>query len=186
MDNEKEMIRDIFIIERNRQLSNNFIRNGRVNISKDITPTSVLPMYEEQDTGNSLFKHEAVSANYETTPLQRLFFSAENIDILQKLIAYHVWIQSEKRYKIQRQDDLQLKIVMKSVYLMYGENLPFKLNEQVKKLNSYVLDYCIPNILSNIEQYIGYKKEVSTLAVPLELPKYTSSYGTRTNPAFIF
>ena len=37
----------------------------------------------------------------------------------------------------------------------------------------------IPNILSNVELYIGYKKHVSKLPQPLEHPKYLSSAGMK-------
>ena len=42
------------------------------------------------------------------------------------------------------------------------------------------------NILANIEQHKYYKKTVSKIAKPMDLPKYISSAGTRTNPNFIF
>jgi len=74
---------------------------------------------------------------------------------------------------------------MKSIYLQFGKNLKTDITDQVKVLNSYVLDYSIPNIIANIEQYIGYKKHVSTMPTPLEHPVYTSKAGTRTNPDFI-
>ena len=44
----------------------------------------------------------------------------------------------------------------------------------------------VPNILLNIEQNSAYKKSVSNLPKPLELPKYISSAGTRTNPNIIY
>ena len=75
---------------------------------------------------------------------------------------------------------------MKSIYLQYGSNTEKNLLAQIKRLNAFVLDYSVKNILSNIEQYKYYKKTVSKIAKPMELPKYISSAGTRTNPNFIF
>ena len=75
---------------------------------------------------------------------------------------------------------------MKSIYLQYGKNLKTNIQGQVKNLNILVLDYCVPNIISNIELYLGYKKSVSMLPKPLELPKYISDAGTRTNSNFIY
>jgi hypothetical protein len=57
---------------------------------------------------------------------------------------------------------------------------------QVKELNAYVLDYCVPNIITNAKQYVKYANDVSTLPIPIENPKYTSSAGTRTHPDYIF
>jgi hypothetical protein len=160
------------------------VRNGIVDITG--TPHPSLPLYEEKDVNNKYFKKEAVSANLETTRLQTAFFSEKNIEVLQKLIAYHVWIQSNKRHRIARQDDNQLKIVMKSIYFTYSKNLDNNIMQQVKELNSYVLDYCVPEVLSNVEQYLSYKKRVSNLPVPLELPKYTAKAGTRTHNELVF
>jgi hypothetical protein len=163
--------------------------NGRVDIvSNRVTKTVIKysSLYEETDSGNKLFKTEAVKNVLASNQLQELFFSEQNIDIIQKLLAYHVKLQSNGKHHIGRQSDNELKIIMKSIYLQYGKNLDSSIQTQVKELNAYVLDYCIPLILSNIEQYIIFKKDVSTLPVPLDNPKYTSASGTRTAPDYIF
>lgn len=163
--------------------------NGRINILENTVNKNTIRysnLYEEIDNGNKLFKTEAVKNILSTNKLQELFFSEQNIDIIQKLLTYHVKLQSNGRHQIGRQSDNELKIVMKSIYLQYGKNADNNINTQVKELNAYVLDYCIPLILSNIEQYIIFKKDVSTLPVPLDNPKYTSASGTRTAPDYIF
>jgi hypothetical protein len=163
-----------------------YLYNGRVNIMGTGKFVEKSYLYEEIDNGNKLFKKEAVKHILASNRLQELFFSEKNIDIIQNLLAYHVKLQSNNRHNISRQSDNELKIIMKSVYLQYGKNNNNNINEQVKELNAYVLDFCIPLILSNIEQYLVFKKDVSTLPVPLDNPKYTSSTGTRTNPDYIF
>lgn len=163
--------------------------NGRINILENTVNKNTIRysnLYEEIDNGNKLFKTEAVKNILSTNKLQELFFSEQNIDIIQKLLTYHVNLQSNGRHQIGRQSDNELKIVMKSIYLQYGKNADNNINTQVKELNAYVLDYCIPLILSNIEQYIIFKRDVSTLPVPLDNPKYTSASGTRTAPDYIF
>ena len=162
------------------------IRNGRVNIMGKFIANSNAPLFEENSKGNSIYKKKAVSAIYESNPLQLAFFSNKNIENLQILIRKNVYIESGNKHVIAKQDYNSLKIVMKSIYLQYGKNLKNNIKDQVKKLNILVLDYCVPNIISNIEQYLGYKKSVSTLPVPLELPKYISDAGTRTNSNFIY
>jgi hypothetical protein len=163
----------------------NLIRNGRVNIMGEPISTKLIPLFEETNSGNNTFYREALTSIAHINPLQESFFSEKNIEIIQTLLAYHVNLQSDGKYQISRQDDNQIKIIMKSVFLMYGKNQPSDIQGQVKILNSYVLDYCVPNILANIEQYLGYKKQISTLPTPLELPRYTSKAGTRTNPDFV-
>ena len=44
---------------------------------------------------------------------------------------------------------------------------------QVNELNALVVKSCLPNVLSGLDSYLKYKRDVSNLAVPLELPKST-------------
>ena len=69
---------------------------------------------------------------------------------------------------------------MRSIYLQYSKNLPYNIKEQIKELNTMILDYCIPNILTEVEQYLSYKVNVSTLPKPMARPESLSSAGTKT------
>jgi hypothetical protein len=51
---------------------------------------------------------------------------------------------------------------------------------QVRALNVKVLDYAVPEVLSNARQYEKYKKDVSTLPVPLPHAPLATMKGTRT------
>ena len=159
--------------------------NGRVDISQPLKG-SMKPyaMFHDQTKpqNNTTARQESVGYFLQSNRLQELFFSSQNIEILQKLIQYHVAEQSQGRFHIGRQDDFQLRTVMKSIYLSDGKNLPYNYEGQVKDLNKRVVEYCIPNILSNIQQHQMYTRDISTLPTPMELPKYTSFAGTRTNP----
>lgn len=152
--------------------------NGRV-FWNEINVNKEKLFYE--DNNNESFDKVAVSAIYEPNKVQSFFFSNYNIEKLQKLIRYNVYIQSKKKHIIGKQDTTSLKIIMKSIYLQYGKNQNQDINNQINELNTLVLDYSIPNILSNIEMYLTYKKDVSKLPEPIELPVYISIAGTRTN-----
>jgi hypothetical protein len=179
-----------------RQSTLNQIRNGRVDIEgKPLVQTGTAdmfgyyrqhPLFEQSTYAQNKYRYEAVGSIYERNPVQDMFFSDSNIQLLQKLLAYHVATQTNNQIKIGTQDDTELKIVMKSVYLQYGKNRKGEVKDQVKELNAHVLDYSIPNIITNARQYVKYANDVSTLPVPLENPKYTSSAGTRTHPDYIF
>lgn len=171
----------------NKQQENfNKIVNGRVNIMGNFIGHSTTPLFEEKAPGNSIYKKKAVSAVYESNPLQMAYFSENNIENLQILIRKNVYIKSNKKHFIKNQDHNSLKIIMKSVYLQYGKNLNTGIQKQVKDLNILVLDYCVGNIINNIEMYLGYRKSVSMLPKPLDLPTYVSDAGTRTNSNFIY
>ena len=189
----QRIINDIYNDQRKRQETFNSIRNGRVDIEgKPLVKSDAFkyniqhPLYEEKTHISNRFRSEAVGSIYERNPVQDMFFSDKNIDLIQKLLAYHVYIQSGKNLKIGKQDELQLKIIMKSIYLQYSKNSCANVVQQVKELNAHLLDYAVANIITNAKQYTKYKNDVSTLPIPIENPKYTSSYGTRTHPDYIF
>uniref|UniRef100_A0A6C0JHY8 Minor capsid protein P8 central region domain-containing protein n=1 Tax=viral metagenome TaxID=1070528 RepID=A0A6C0JHY8_9ZZZZ len=170
--------------EYNRQKLDYTVKNGRIDISGPHNNKENLPLFREKPRVLDSINNQNLSHTYDETKEQRFFFSKENIDNLQKLLKYHVWLQSEKTHVISEQNVNELLIIMKSIYLQYGSNSNINVIEQVKKLNAFVLDYCVPNILINIEMSRLYKKNVSKIPKPMELPKYISRAGTRTNPNY--
>ena len=52
--------------------------------------------------------------------------------------------------------------------------------EQIKQLNTMVLDWVIPKIMTQIEQYLTYKQQVSGVYQPMEREINTSVSGTKT------
>ena len=209
----KRIIDRIYQDQLKRQSTLNQIRNGRVDIEgKPLLQTGTAdmfgyyrqhPLFEQSTYAQNKYRHEAVGSIYERNPVQDMFFSDANIILLQKLLAYHVskqnvdviqkGIQTEvyrisgpKKWMIDPQDVDEIKMIMRAMYLQYGKNRRGEVKDQVKELNAHVLDYSIPNIITNAKQYVKYANDVSTLPVPLENPKYTSSAGTRTHPDYIF
>lgn len=151
--------------------------NGRVNISK---PSSLqIPAYQTKKIDNSTFYAEAVQGHFTPNELSNLFFSCNNIDVLQDGLRYRVYKESGNKFVIGRQSDQDLKIIMRSIYLQYGKNLNKNIVEQVKELNGKVLDWAVPEVLSNVKQYDKYRYEVSTLPVPLERAPLETKKGTK-------
>ena len=150
---------------------------GRVNISDY---SGGVPFELHQDLGvnqNSGFS-DALKNIHNDTELSRLFFSRVNIDFLQQKIIDEVYKASRDEYKIAKQSEESLEIVMRAMYLQHSKNLPCKIEEQVNELNKYVFDFCIPNIMTNIKQYIGYRNDLEKPRAVMENPIDTSS---RTN-----
>lgn len=158
--------------------NNNKYYNGRVNISK--TPSKSWNLFHQKNHNNDIYKQEAVKTIQTTSLLSNAFFSKKNIDIIQNNIRYSVWVKSNKKHIIGRQSDVQLQIVMRSIFLQNSKNLPTNIKEQIINLNLLVEKYCVFKILSEIEQYISYKETVSTLAKPMVRPMQTSIKGEKT------
>jgi hypothetical protein len=49
---------------------------------------------------------------------------------------------------------------MRYVWIQYSKNLDFKIKEQIKKLNCIVVSELAPQIVTNVDQYYGYIKDV--------------------------
>ncbi len=152
------------------------IRNGRVDIMQNTTTSSKItraPLILNDNNINS------ISYNITNTSLSVNFFSKENINKIQNLIKRGVYYKSNKQHIIADQNEQELVIIMRSIYLQYGKNLPTNINDQINELNNMIVEWAIDNIISNIEQYISYKKTCSTLPMPIEHAQLTSTAGTK-------
>ena len=161
---------------------NHILNNGRVNIEgrNELGPMMMADNpHFSHDTQSSEFK-DAVKGNMEQSPLNRMFFSKENIRILQNGIKAGVYKRSHDRFVVSDQDEDTLKIIMRSIYFQYGRNLPDTIVEQVSKLNNRVLEYAIHTVYNEAVAYMKYKHDVSTLAVPHARPVNTAVHGTKT------
>tara|TARA_B110000967_G_C18856743_1_gene547685 strand:+ start:1139 stop:1675 length:537 start_codon:yes stop_codon:yes gene_type:complete len=149
------------------------IPNGRL----DLLTSNMKPypfFLEKHDTNNF---EEAVSTVYELNELQRNFFSKKNLDLIQNSIRRQVLTQAN--FSIAPQSLSELKIIMKSTYLQFGQNLSKNVGAQTDSLNNSVLEYCVKTIISNIRAYNHYKQRVSYTPIPLELPKNMSNSGKK-------
>ena len=118
--------------------------------------------------------------NVTSNLLNETFFSNANIKIIQNSIRHTIWINSNKQFIIAPQCDTQLEIIMRSIYLQYSKNLSYNIKEQIEDLNTLVVNASVPNILSNIKQYIGYKKDLVTGPTFMDHPENVSSSGSKT------
>ena len=68
------------------------------------------------------------------TLLGTVYFSSENIEILQNAIRAQVYEKSNKKYIIDKQDSDQLKIIMRAIYLQKALHHNDNIKEQIKKI----------------------------------------------------
>lgn len=154
----------------------NSVNNGRVDIK--IADTSELfKMYDKIPAHQCTTFRNPTEGLWNDTILSQVFFSRENIQIIQNGIRAGVYQRSNSQYVIGPQDCDSLKIIMRSVYLQYASNLPNNIPEQVAELNKMVLNYCIQQVYSEAQGYMKYVDDVSTLAVPIAHPVQASNTG---------
>lgn len=151
--------------------------NGRVDTLKDDN-YDMYKLYNERkpfvDAG-----HEALKSVHNKNEVSEVFFSRQNIDYLHDAIRYLVFEKSCKKHVIGKQSETDLLIIMRSVYLQYAEFKPYNIKEQIRDLNTIVLNYCVPKILEEIRLYLYYRKDISQLPIPLERGEFVSSKGNK-------
>jgi hypothetical protein len=153
--------------------SNGLIQpDGLVNVQE-------YPLFEDGPSKNT-YRSEALKNIHEVSAVNDLFFSDLNVNTLQDGIRYLVYKRSGNNLVIGKQSDSELKVVMRSIYLQYAKNVPFKVLEQVKELNKMVLDYCVNNVMANVQQHIRFYTDIQSLPIPLEHSKSSSSAGLKT------
>tara|TARA_Y100000389_G_scaffold174075_1_gene183723 strand:- start:639 stop:1112 length:474 start_codon:yes stop_codon:yes gene_type:complete len=156
--------------------------NGRVNIV-NVPNNSVFSLYDKIPVGNTSYG-DALTGNWTSNLLSKAYFSAENIQIIQNGVKAYVYNNSSGKYLISKQNEDTLKIIMRSIFLQHAKNRPDKIPNQIEKLNNIVVGYCGPKVLGEAEGYINYKRDISTLAVPMNRPVSTYHSNTLENKNF--
>ena len=153
--------------------------NGREHIP-DYNGGIPFELFREDNSNNNNYCHQdSLMGIHEGNNLNGAFFSTKNVNLLQRLIQDAVSNETQGKVTIGKQSEQQLAIIMRSVYLQHGRNLPEEIKPvktQVDELNQKLLDYAVPNIITNVKQYIGFVNDVNA---PPSLPIVPTS--TRIN-----
>jgi hypothetical protein len=119
----------------------------------------------------------AIDHTVSKNDVNSVYFSKENIAALQQGIRYSVFRESQK--VISKQNETELMVIMRSIYLQYAKNLPNNILAQIRELNARVLDYVVPKITVELNQYDTYIRDASGLPVPMDRGQNTSVTGTK-------
>ena len=147
--------------------------NGRINLMEPQDPNIVFKMQEKIAIKNKATEYrEALAGTWEDNIVSKVYFSAENQQIIQNGIRAGVYDKSDKKFVIPPQNIDTLKIIMRSIYLQHTENHLNDITGQIAKLNSLVLDYAVPTVYKEAIGYLKYCEDQSTIAMPLPIPKH--------------
>jgi hypothetical protein len=169
------------LLEKTEQKAQHF--NGRIDIMGQLNDKQLNNQFELFDKphikNNNTSYHNALTGIWCDNMLSKAFFSSQNVQMIQNGLRYGVYKLSNGRYIIDEQDVTNLHIIMRSIYLEYAANQDINIPEQIQKLNNLVLDYCIPSVFNEVESYMKYKNDVSTLPVPPSRPAFVSGKGDK-------
>ena len=120
-----------------------------------------------------------VVSDYEATPLSRLFFSRENMDIVQHAIRAGVYAKSGNQYIVAPQNAQQLKIIMRGVYLENARTVlhqersgVMSVTAQIAFLNRIAAEHCVEVVFNEAVAYLKFLRDKSFLPQPLRLPHH--------------
>lgn len=134
-------------------------------------------------TDNSIQK-SLMKGLYEPTPIGELFFSQTNMDLIQKMIKYEVFDRTNGKYVMKtKQNETDLLVIMRDIFINCCKNLPYKVIHQVKELNKKTVEKIIPDMISMIRQDDEYIKQLDRPINPIPLPICVSSKGRLSLPS---
>jgi len=146
---------------------------GRLPLSDQETRMTVPPavLFAPEPGLESSEVKERIHFRHSSTPVNEEFFSQSNVDRVQEQIRSTV--RGMVNADIDRQSDVDLKLVMRSYYLQYA-------GESVQQLNDRVVSFCANRIAVEVEAYRYYRTDILDFPAPIQRPLDTHVYGTRT------
>ena len=111
------------------------------------------------------------------TPLNTLFFSDFNKNLLQRGIRQTFKNSSGIAIDYQNPDDLYS--IMRVVFINNSGDHYNNINEQVKFMNSRVIQTAISQIQTGVSQYIAYAKDIDMTRELIDRPVNTSTVGKK-------
>ena len=111
------------------------------------------------------------------TPLNTLFFSEFNRNILQRGIRQSFKDRTGISIDYQNPDDLYG--IMRVVFINNSGDHQRDVNKQVKAMNTRVIETTLSQIQTGVSQYIAYVNDIDTTSIPLDQPMNTSTSGKK-------
>jgi hypothetical protein len=148
--------------------------NGRINFKENGTPFFL----QDKIIKDNRTMYDNLKFTQQNTSLSNLFFSVKNAQIIQNALRAGVYNVSKEKYIIDEQNKDDLNVIMRAIFLQHSINQSENLTQQIEDLNKIVIDYCVPKLYSEVEGYMMYKRDASTLVVPFDNP--LSEYTDKT------
>lgn len=173
-----------------QEFNNEFTQNSYIPYScNDNNPEFV--KYQEFNTGyktkeyyNNGSSTLALHGNIiEEDDLSKLFFSEKNIKRIQHKIKNEIYKKTSGKFILEEdQDESDLLIAMRAVFLQDAKHLKNHLVSQVKLLNIKIINYIVPDMITNINQHYGYIKDINKPLEPIMRPLNVNNAGRTTLP----
>ena len=111
------------------------------------------------------------------TPLNTLFFSEFNMNLLQRGIRQD--FKNRTGISIDKQNQIDLYSIMRVVFINNSGDHNANVQEQVRYMNSIVIKTASSQVQTGVSQLMGYLRDTESNAKPNDLPVSTSNYGKK-------
>jgi len=150
--------------------------SARINLGNCVSKP--FELYESMNVANK--EKYGNTGNQQKSKLSDLYYSQANIDYLQDEIVRQVFEKSDGKYRIGKQNEDELIIVMKSIFLQNARNSDIDLQYQIDILNKLILDYCVDNVYINLLQYVKYIDDITKEQTVMDRPQNVDIKGSKT------
>ena len=127
--------------------------------------------------------NDSLRGTQQESTLSKEFFHPNNIDLIQRQLISEIFNRSRGEYLIEKQNEQDLIVVMRSIFLQNAKHLPHNIKEQIRELNFLVVDDLVPNMMSEIKGYFGYLERAFGPQQVLDRPENVSNKGLKTLPS---
>lgn len=152
----------------------------------DVAPFVVFQMHPD-DYKKISHQNKTKTAEFRDTLLYKVFFHPKNIELIQKEIIAEVFRRTEGEFMIEKQNENILRTIMQHVFSRYIRYFSEdEIKKQIKKLNKYVVDEVVPEIISQIKFHKSYLERTFCPLQIMEHPLSTKVHRTLPSVTSIF
>lgn len=126
--------------------------NDNEDLSKD-----KLKILNKMEINNNIVKK---NKNDNIELMKDVFFSLDNIDIIQYRLIIGVYYKSNQKLRIKKIKNESIIQVMNYIWNNFCNFLPYNYKEQIDKLDDKVVEYIIPLLLKESEFYFKYLSDL--------------------------
>lgn len=134
------------------------------------------PLFTDQDQvipNQARFMQGSVQRS--PSAISNAFFSNQNLQFIQNELRRTLF--EKTGYKVVEQSPEAVLTHMRNQFLLNGPYAPEDVPAELARLNTAVLSIIVPQAATALSQYLGYLRDASTLAPPLERGENTSVRG---------
>ena len=150
---------------------------------QDIYRTPFLFLQEHRKNYRNM-SSTALKGIQSNSELSKMFFSDKNIKRVQRKIKAEVFKRTNGEFRLEiDQEQRDVLIAMRAVYLEHARFLPGQNVRQIKRLNQKVADEVVPGMITELKQYYGYLKEINKPLDPIARPVNVNNKGRLNLPS---